>query len=281
MTAKLFRTRSHFFLAASVAMAATAICPVVRQSCAQGETLILISRETSTRAVAVDSVTLKTEPFNPISEVHWGNDNHTRVMLFAMGLDRNVPAGEVTASAEDGEHNIYSLTVEYVGPVPEEDWATAVVVRLDDALHDAGDVLIGISYQGIKSNRVRVGIGHIGDGPPDDEGAVPTPGTNHATVQTAITAGTLTPSEVQTIIAQAVSAASSINHPVTVAVTDKEGTVLGVFKMTGATASTQFRGGGPGPTLVPNPITGFVSTGLDGTVVPSTLAAISKAGTAA
>jgi uncharacterized protein GlcG (DUF336 family) len=50
--------------------------------------------------------------------------------------------------------------------------------------------------------------------------------------------------------------------------------------MTGAPATTQFRGGGPGPALVPNPATGFVSTGLDGTIVPAKLAAISKAGTA-
>ncbi len=258
-------------------MAGSAFLP---RSHAQEKRLTLISRETSTRAVAVDSVTLKSEPFNSTSEVNWGTDNHTRVMLFAMGLDRSVPADQVSASAEDGAQNVYSLTVEYIGPVPDEDWATAVVVRLDDALQDAGDVLIGISYQGTKSNRVRVGIGHVGDGPPDDEGAVPTPGTNGTTGPAAATAGTLTTSEVQTIIAQAVSAAVSINHPVTVAVTDREGNVLGVFKMTGAPATTQLRGGGPGPTLVPNPITGFVSTGLDGTVVPSSLAAISKAGTA-
>jgi hypothetical protein len=63
-------------------------------------------------------------------------------------------------------------------------------------------------------------------------------------------------------------------------VTDREGNVLGVFRMTGAPATTQFRVGGPGPTQVPDPITGFVPVGLDGTVVPSNLAAVSKAGTA-
>jgi len=90
----------------------------------------------------------------------------------------------------------------------------------------------------------------------------------------------LTSSDVQTVIAQAVSAASALGRPVTVAVADREGNVLGVFRMTGAPATTQFRGGGPGPTQVPDPITGFVPLGLDGTVVPSNLAAVSKAGTA-
>jgi uncharacterized protein GlcG (DUF336 family) len=147
-------------------------------------------------------------------------------------------------------------------------------------LKDAGDVLIGINYHGSQSNRVRVGIGHIGGGPPDDAGAIPTPGTITPPPQPATTAGTLSTSDVQTIIAQAVSTAVLLGHPVTVAVTDREGNVLGVFKMTGAPTTTQLRGGGPGPSQVPSPVTGFVPAGLDGTIVPADIAAISKAGTA-
>jgi uncharacterized protein GlcG (DUF336 family) len=206
-------------------------------------------------------------------------------MLFAMGLSLqpDESAAVVTAEAEDGAANIYALTVEYVGPVPEQDWMTAVVVRLDDQMADVGDVLVGISYHSVTSNRVRVGIGHFGDGPPDDPGAVPTPGTIAPPPHGTGTAGTLTTSDVQTIIAQAVSAAAQLNHPVTVAVTDREANVLGVFTMTGAPATTQFRGGGPGPTQTPSPNTGpvgLVPVGLDGTRVPAELAAISKAGTA-
>jgi len=247
---------------------------------AQSNRPVLISEESSTRAVAVDSITRKHEPFSPTSEVSFGADNRTRVMLFAMDVDSAAPAADVTASAEDGGHNLYALPVEYVGPVPGQDWMTSIVVRLSDTMSDVGDVLVGITYRGVSSNRLRVGIGHIGDGPPDDVDSVPTPG-RIVPAPTALTAGTLTTSEVQTVIAQAVSAASSLNRAVTVAVTDKEGNVLGVFSMTGAPATTQLRGGGPGPTLVPNAITGFVSTGLDGTIVPARLAAISKAGTAA
>ncbi|HXT62784.1 MAG TPA: heme-binding protein [Pyrinomonadaceae bacterium] len=247
---------------------------------AQSTRPVLVSEESSTRAVAVDSVTRKHEPFSATSEVSWGNDKRTRVMLFAMGIESNASASEVTASAEDEAHNLCALPVEFVGPVPDQPWMTSIIVRLSDTMGDIGDVLVGISYQGVASNRVRVAIGHIGGGPPDDEGAVPTPA-GGAPLPAAATAGTLTTTEVQTIIAQAVSAASALNRAVTVAVTDKEGNVLGVFTMTGAPATTQFRGGGPGPTLAPDPITGFVSTGLDGTVVPAKFAAISKAGTAA
>ncbi len=282
MRAEAFVRRKQLVLAMFSVMIAFVVLPaLLKRGHAQSNKLTLISQETSTRAIAVDSVTLKREPFNSTSDVTWGNDNRTRVMLFAMGLDRSTQPSDVSATAEDGSHNIYSLTVEYLGPVPEQEWATAVVVRLNDQMGDVGDVLIGIGYNGSNSNRVRVGIGHVGDGPPDDQGAAPTPGTIAPPIQPTATAGTLTTTDVQTIIAQAVSAAASINHAVTVAVTDKEGNVLGVFKMTGAPATTQLRGGGPGPSQIPNPITGFVPTGLDGTIVPAKFAAISKAGTAA
>jgi hypothetical protein len=73
---------------------------------------------------------------------------------------------------------------------------------------------------------------------------------------------------VQTVIAQAVSAAAALNRAVTVAVTDREGNVLGAFRMTGATTTTRISGGG------------LSGQGLEGLDVPSQLAAVSKAGTA-
>lgn len=77
----------------------------------------------------------------------------------------------------------------------------------------------------------------------------------------------LTANEVQTIITQAVSTAVALNKKVTVAVTDREGNVLGMFLMNGANGNSVISGGGRG--------------GLEGFVAPSTFAAISKAGTAA
>ena len=281
MTAKLFGTRTRFLFAACACLLLLLSSPnVPLRTHAQNNKLTLVSEETSTRAVAVESVTQTREPFTTTSQVAWGSDNRTRIMLFAMGVPAGENASAVTADAEDGAHQIYHLTVEYVGVVPEQEWATSIVIRLNDQMADVGDVLIGISYHGLQSNRVRVGIGHVGDGPPDDSGSVPTPGTIAPPPQPATTAGTLTTAEVQTIIAQAVSAAAQLGHPVTVAVTDREANVLGVFKMTGAPLTTQFRGGGPGPSRVPDPLTGFVTVGFDGTVVPAKLAAISKAATA-
>jgi uncharacterized protein GlcG (DUF336 family) len=282
-TNRLMRICARFFLALSIGgLLLIEGQTLSLRTRAQINAPTLVSEATSTRAIAVESVTHAHEPFAPTSAVIWGNDNRTRVTLFALNLSLQPgeTAAAVTAHAEDGAHNIYGLTVEYVGAVPEQEWMTAIIVRLNGATGDVGDVLVGISYHNLASNRVRLGIGHVGGGLPDDPGAVPTPGTAPPGPNPTATAGTLTIAEVQTIIAQAVSAAAQLNRPVTVAVTDREANVLGVFTVTGAPATTQFRGGGPGPVQTPDPFTGFVPVGFDGTVVPSKLAAISKAATA-
>ncbi|HEY6122948.1 MAG TPA: hypothetical protein VIV66_23545 [Pyrinomonadaceae bacterium] len=130
----------------------------------------LLTQTNSTRGIALDSVTARSEPF-PLNEpVLFGADGRTRIMLFATNLNLNAgeTAAAVTADAEDAAHTHYPLIVEYVGPVPDYAWMTSVVMRLNDNLGDVGDVLIGITLHGVTSNRVRVGIGHIGGGPLDD-----------------------------------------------------------------------------------------------------------------
>ncbi|HEV7744099.1 MAG TPA: LamG-like jellyroll fold domain-containing protein [Pyrinomonadaceae bacterium] len=152
---------------------------VARNGAAQipGPPPILISQPTSTRAIAIDSLGFNSEPFALTSPYAAVADRRTRVMLFAMklGFQPGEDLSLVTADAEDVSHQHYNLSVEYVGPVPQQEWLSAVVLRLNDNLGDVGDVLVGISYRGVNSNRVRVGIGHLGGGPQDDQGATPTP----------------------------------------------------------------------------------------------------------
>jgi hypothetical protein len=133
----------------------------------------LISVANSTRAVALESVTRMREPFPLTQPISFGTDNRTRILLFAKNVDLlpGEDASAVRAEAEDATRTRYPLTVEYVGRVPGFDWMSSVVVRVHDDWGDIGDVLIGITLRGAASNRVRVGIGHIGGGPPDDGGA--------------------------------------------------------------------------------------------------------------
>jgi hypothetical protein len=130
----------------------------------------LLTKTNSTRAIALESTGMAAEPFPATAPIPLSADNRTRVILFAGNLTLlpSETAANVTATAEDASHIQYPLTVEYVGSVPNLSGITSVIVRLNDNLGDVGDVLVGISLHGLSSNRVRIGIGHIGGGPPDD-----------------------------------------------------------------------------------------------------------------
>ena len=228
---------------------------------------ILISHPDSTRAIAFESVTRQREPFTPTVQVRFGSDSATRIMLFAMNLQVQ-PGETVTADAEDANHTIYPLTIEHIGSVTEQPWATSIVIRLTQNMPQAGDVLVRIKYRGLESNRVRVGIGHVGDGPPDDINAGPTPGVLEPEPPLNLAATNLAQTDVQTILQQAASAANALGKTVNIVVTDREGNVLGLLPMTGTPSST-IRS------------VGRLGQGLEGTVVPAADAATAKAATAA
>ncbi|HEY6247420.1 MAG TPA: carboxypeptidase regulatory-like domain-containing protein [Pyrinomonadaceae bacterium] len=136
---------------------------------------VLISETTSTRAIAFDSVSFKREPFSLGSL--FATDGRTRVILFALNINLapNEDLSIFSADAETATHDHRALRVEYVAPVPGLQWLSAVTLRLSDDLPTSGDVLVSLTLRGVKSNRVRVGIGSVGGGPPDDAGAMPTP----------------------------------------------------------------------------------------------------------
>ena len=240
----------------------------LQDTTAQATRPILISHPDSTRAISFESVTRQREPFTATVQVKFGSDAATRIMLFAMNLQFQ-PGETVTADAEDATRTIYPLSVEHIDSVPDQPWASSLVIRLPQNLPHTGDVLVRITHRGVASNRVRIGIGHVGDGPPDDTGAVPTPGIVAPGPPVGIAATNLNPTDVQTILQQAASAANALSRPVTIVVTDREANVLGFFAMTGAPASTTVRS------------VGRSGQGLEGGVVPSAEAATAKASTAA
>jgi hypothetical protein len=143
---------------------------------AQAPAPLLLSESKSTRALALESIAFTKEPFPLDSLISWSPDRRTRVVLFALNLQLQTgedPSG-ITADAEDVSHRHYALKVENAGPVPANEWMSALTIRLSDDLSDVGDVLVGIVNKGRTSNRVRIAIGHLGGGPPDDPGAKPT-----------------------------------------------------------------------------------------------------------
>ena len=161
------------FLALIIAVCATAY-PI---QAASPKAPVLLSEATSTRAIALESVSLKGEPFPLTQNIPFGSDPRTRIAVFA--TDVELLAGEgtnaFTADVQDAAGKRYPLKVEYSGTVPGFPGVTMFIVRLADDLTAVGDVLLGIHLHGMSSNRVRIGIGQVGGGPSDDVGAVPTP----------------------------------------------------------------------------------------------------------
>lgn len=135
---------------------------------------VLISETDSTRAIAFDSVIFVKEPF--VLSNRFASDGRTRVMVFALNVPVS-PGVEATlsADAQTADQNHHALLVEKAFTVSSLPWLTAVILKLNDRLDNAGDVLLRLTYSGLSSNRVRIAIGRIGDGPPDDVGSEPTP----------------------------------------------------------------------------------------------------------
>ncbi|MBA3322424.1 MAG: DUF1800 domain-containing protein, partial [Pyrinomonadaceae bacterium] len=84
-------------------------------------------------------------------------------------------ATALSADAEDATKRVFKLQVESITDVPGFESIKAVVVRLSDQLNDNGDVLIRINLHGVASNRARIAIGHVGDGPVVDPSEVIAP----------------------------------------------------------------------------------------------------------
>jgi hypothetical protein len=119
----------------------------------------LLTEENSERAIALDSVTwLRLFPL--VTPHNFSSDQRTRMMLFLSNVEwpPNENLSAMTVQAEDAQHVIYPMTIEYVGKVPGFDWLTQVIVRPAEGLKDGGDVWVNVSVRGAASNKGLVSI---------------------------------------------------------------------------------------------------------------------------
>lgn len=117
---------------------------------------ILITETNSTRAIALDSVTMLRDPFSLSTTYNFTSDQRTRLMLFAMNA--SLMSGEnssvIICQAEDSQHHVFTVPVEYVGAVPNLNSITQINVKLPDGV--TGDILISITVRGLVSNQALV-----------------------------------------------------------------------------------------------------------------------------
>lgn len=120
----------------------------------------LLTEENTERAIALDSVIMMRDPFPLVTIFNFSSDQRTRVMLFATNVE--LMPGEnssvVTAQAEDSQHRVYPLPVEFVGKVPDFNWLTQVTVKLPEDLPHNEDVWVRINLRGVRSNQAPIKI---------------------------------------------------------------------------------------------------------------------------
>lgn len=127
--------------------------------------LRLFTEDNSERAIALDSVTLVRDPFLPSTLNNFSTDRRTRIIFFSPNLVL-MPGdsfSNVSAQAEDSQHKIYPLTVEFIGKAPQFDWLTQIVIRLSDELSGANDLRVSVGYRGAVSNKALISLKQPGN----------------------------------------------------------------------------------------------------------------------
>jgi DNA/RNA endonuclease G (NUC1) len=122
---------------------------------------VLLTEENTDHAVALDSVMQTRDPFSLLNPHNLSSDQQRRVSLFVwrLGLLPGDTASAVTVVAEDDQSRVYSLAVEYVGPISDLSGVTQIVVKLPDAVVGAPrDLWVTVSLRGPPSNRAVVRI---------------------------------------------------------------------------------------------------------------------------
>ncbi len=108
---------------------------------------------------------------------------NSKVVLYATNLEflAGEGANSVRLYVEDARGRKYRFPVLDASPLKGQEWVYALTVELRDELgfweqpEADGDILVGITWRGLASNRVRLAFGKTGGSIKDDEGAVPTP----------------------------------------------------------------------------------------------------------
>ncbi len=116
--------------------------------------------ETTSRAVALDSVLLKRDPF-PLGNIHnFSLDQRTRIAVFVQGVELNPTetSSSVQVQLEDSQNRIYPLVVEDIRKVPTLDWLSQIVVKLPDSIDSEGDFRISITFRGTTGNKPLIRI---------------------------------------------------------------------------------------------------------------------------
>jgi hypothetical protein len=122
---------------------------------------VLLTQENSLRALALDSVMRISEPFGVVNANNFSPDQRSRVSLFAVNVELNPgenPASAIQAQAETSTGQIFPLTVEHFGSVPNFTWLKQVVVKLPNEIANSNEVRVSLKVHDTPVNNVIVKV---------------------------------------------------------------------------------------------------------------------------
>jgi len=125
-----------------------------------GQAPFLLTEDNSLKALSVDSVLLKRDPFPLQNNNYFGADKRTRITLLLVELD--LFSGEtlsiVTAEAIDQLQIPHNLPVEDLRKVPEVPWMTQLTVMLPSDLVVPGELTVSVTLRGKTSNAATIRV---------------------------------------------------------------------------------------------------------------------------
>ncbi|MEP6945554.1 MAG: DUF1800 family protein [Acidobacteriota bacterium] len=176
---------SQVFLRVLTLALALGICPLLglaqEDPDPNSPTPVLLSAPDSTRALAVSARESSRIALYQIAPQAFAPDS--KIVIYVSNIDvmKDEGASAFRVYAEDSRGREYVFPVDGLKSVANYRNVYAVTLRLTDQagyweppLAD-GDILLRLTWRGLTSNRVRLGLGSMGGTIQDDPGAVPTP----------------------------------------------------------------------------------------------------------
>jgi len=121
---------------------------------------LIATEENSSRAAALEAVTMLRDPFSLTNDHNFSLDHRTRIMLFVTGIEILPSLSSLQVQLQDNQNRVYPLSVEDVRQVPGFESLAQIVVRLPDSIQADGDFNISITFRGVTGNRPLVTIVH-------------------------------------------------------------------------------------------------------------------------
>ncbi len=151
-------------------------------------TPVLLSMNNSTRALA-DELNSARRDRRLSKDQALAFSPGSKIVIYATNVELmpDEGANAFRLYVQDRLGRKYRFPVENITPVRGQEWIYAVTVELRDEIgfweqpKADGDVLIRLTWRGLSSNQVRLGLGAIGGDIKDEEGAIPTPLSNFKT----------------------------------------------------------------------------------------------------